>query len=237
MDNSNVEIPRKLNEWLSKEEHDKWREEFVTTGRKDYLETINSSDLFNDLNPREKGSASILLARFSFGVTNVLRRYGYKNNVFNIPLQFTENENVGGLATVLYREEGGKKAIGIFMRPDWLRKLVRFAEKGEFAEKLFYDYYTARHNPYPDPGDFFEISGVEEAAHYLLLQEKGDIHYRSHFQAESYWSSDAEYQALMWQLAYTKRYFPDYYEKLQEEKPWADHWRQAAIVFDNLMKK
>lgn len=237
MDNSSVETPRKLNDWLSKEEHDKWRGQFVATARKDHLGSINSLEVFNDLTAREKDLASTLLARFSFGVTNVLRHYGYKDYVVNIPLQFTKNDEIRGVAAALFIDETGKKKVGIFMRPDWLSELVRFAEKGEFAEKLFYDSFTRRHDPYPIPGDFFEIVGVEETAHYLFLQEKGEVHNNNHFQAESYWSSDAEYRALMWKLSYTKRYFPDYYEKLQEEKPWADHWRLATVIFDDLKKK
>ena len=137
MEDPKGELTRKTNDWLPKEGHDKWRDEYTSKEAPIILKEIDDAGyLFGDLDSGEKRMASDLMARFSFGVTSVLRRFGYKNNVSDIPVRILEHEDIHQVGAGMAVSKDGTETVGIFMSPDWLKEMVRIAEKGEFAEKL-----------------------------------------------------------------------------------------------------
>lgn len=67
--------------------------------------------------------------------------------------------------------------------------------------------------------DFFEIDGVEEAAHLMFCNEKGHLGKKllENFVPEiQYFRNEMERRALTWKIAYAKRYFPQYTDYLRE---------------------
>lgn len=134
-------------------------------------------------------------------------RLKFKHQYYKIKYDPSDNKNYDAIA---YDHNGNWFGIKI----SYLKKILDILEKkgsctiigGGIEEKVPVE-------------EFFEIAGVEEAAHLMFFQEKGclgDGIIASAPEDLDYYTSDMEWRALIWKLWYVKKYFPQYYNSLRE---------------------
>lgn len=200
---------RILGEWPTKIWVDATRKVFIRIQKKSYLTFFQENEHFSDLPSEQKDLGAELLARFFFGVDMDYKRFGSKYPIYDIGLDAGEEADYEGIA---FWEDENKYLVRI----SWLKKVL---EHNESEGKYFFNKGGGGIKQKVPAGDMFEIAGVEEAAHLMLFNEKGDMGKKELDEAgEKFWyqTSDAESRALKWKLAYVKRYMPQYYDSLRQ---------------------
>lgn len=192
-------------DWLSKEDQDQAREEFIANNKEQFVAFLPrvlpdfSDDVIDQLGE--------YMARFFFGVRSVYRRYGFKYSEYNLTYDEGNRNDYDGIA---FYDLGNQYIIKV----SFFEKVAQILKdcgsvtiSGAGIQEMI---------PFED---MMEIAGVEEAAHYLYFNEKGDHGAESLPDASDkieYFTSDEESRALIWKLAYARRYFPQYYDDLRD---------------------
>lgn len=207
----------KLYEWLPKEELDKERESFIEINKGQFLDFFQTNEHFAGLSPELKNTGAELVTRFFFGVHMAYRRFGFKHPIYKITYDTGGRTDYDGIA---FHDESNKYIVKV----KFLERVLEITkEKGQcliggggITEMI-------------PAGDFFEIIGVEEAAHLMFYNEKGHLGEEAVAEAEEeykYYTSEMESRALKWKLAYVKRYMPQYYDSLSQT---ADKVREIRL--------
>lgn len=198
---------RRLNQWLSKEEINRDRKAFIRDNCGQFLTFIQDDEHFSDLSPELKNMGADLITRFFFGVHMVYRRLGNKYPVYNLTYDIGERDEYDGIA---FHDDTNKYVVKV----SFLKKVLEIVK-----EKGRCDISGMGIKEMIPAVDFFEIAGVEEAAHLLFFNEKrhlGKGPVSSAKEEDRYYTSDMESRALIWKLAYVKRYMPQYQHSLRE---------------------
>lgn len=193
--------------WPSLEEYQSLKDEVIAEEKDTFRKFYEDSDHFSDMNGVQKAIAADLMAHFAFGVNMAYQRFGGKyrscNIVYGYPdkgqptIAFDYGENVYVLNTAKF-----KKIVGLISN----KELGKIEAAGIKKTPV-------------SPRDFFELAGVEEAAHFMFFNEKGHPG-KEGFATDDpevdYYTDDMERSALTWKVAYTQRYMPQYYDELRD---------------------
>lgn len=152
------------------------------------------------------------------------RRFGFKYPIYELNFDTGDGDNYGGIA---FDSDNNEYVINI----KFLKKVLKIIDnKGQYSIR--------------DPemeeimipvADFFEIAGIEEAAHLMFVNEKRHLGTEQVVEAEEkykYLTSEVESRALTWKLAYVKRYMPQYYDALKKTTE-----KVRKIRFDSIKKQ
>jgi len=196
---------RIIYDWLPKEDFDRQRESFIEKNKGQFLDFFQSEEQFANLTPELQEAGAELITRFFFGVHMAYRRFGFKYPIYGITYDVSDRNDYDGIG---FHHERNEYIVKVKL----LRQLLENTEEdgrcfiqGGGIERMI------------PAGDFFEITGVEEAAHLMFFNEKGHSGKGPISGVEEeykYYTSDMESRALKWKLAYVKRYFPQYQDSL-----------------------
>lgn len=216
-----ADIERKTNNWLPKEMVDRGRVYFCEKQRKHFVELFNQNQLLSDCSTEEIELISELLSRFLFGVQMAYFRFGFKFPNLNFAFVTNEDTDYHGIAF-------NPEFNGFYIKVNFLKDIIQsfrsgggcFIQGAGMSEKITVE-------------DFLEIVGVEEASHLMFYNEKrymGKEEIPQEDKILQYFSSEMEFKALVWKLAYVKRYFPQYYGLL---KPTYEATRKIVYEASN----
>lgn len=217
-----------INPWLSFEEHESEREKFIQNNSQQFQDALNSNkQIFGEYSDETYTKASELISKFFFGVKQVYRRFGNKYPIYEITYDLSNRDDYDGIA---FNDEEN----GFVFKVNYLREMLEKIEKDEPV----YSFGGAGIGGMVIPSeDFFEIAGVEEAAHLMFFNEKGHLG-KGKIQGDNitddvlYHSSDMESRALLWKSAYIKRYFPQYSDSIRETLQEVTKLRLEMILKD-----
>ncbi|MFC1790496.1 hypothetical protein ACFLZP_03370 [Patescibacteria group bacterium] len=197
----------RLYEWLPKEELDREREIFIEKNKGQFSNFFQTNEHFADLNPELKDTGAELVTRFFFGVHMAYRRFGFKHPIYKITYDTGERSDYDGIA---FHDESNEYVAKV----KFLKRVLEITkEKGQCLIE------GAGIKEMIPAGDFFEIGGIEEAAHLMFYNEKGHLGEKPVAEADEeykYYTSEMESRALKWKLAYVRRYMPQYYDSLKQ---------------------
>ena len=194
--------------WLTQQEYLETRKTVVNKQRaviSSFLE--ERSDLFGDLTEEQRSLGAELVAIFIFGLYATYKRFGFKYENYKITFD-TGNEVEYDL--LAYWLNGDSFGIKIDKFKDLLHgmtdpNLINVSMSGGGLRENI------------PVRDYWEIAGVEEAAHLIFFKEKSRGRKALETGSElDYYTSEPERRALVWKLAYTKRYFPQYADQLRK---------------------
>jgi hypothetical protein len=196
-----------LEPWLTTDEYNLAKKNFQEENIGSvllYMEEDLEGEL-SDLNETEFNKAAELISIFQFGAYMMFKRVGHGDRDISVGIDVSENTDYGFAA---YQPE-----IQIFL----IKKssLVEFVKDYIKDETSHYD-WSGMEDMRTE--EIFEASGVEEAAHLIFHNKKGDLGrymYEGNISDEEYFSSEIEYRAFLWKSAYVKRYMPQYHDSIQ----------------------
>mgnify|MGYP001791558480 CR=1 FL=1 len=194
------------NSWLSKEEYGRQKVGFIAKNKGQFVDFFSGSEHFSNLTPdlREKGAE--LISRFFFGVWMAYRRIGFKYSSYNLTYDTGEINDYSGIG---YNDESNSFAIKV----DFMQEVL-----GKIKEKGNASISGMGIEEMVPTDDFFELAGVEEAAHLMFFNEYGHLGKAALVTNDSdisYHTSEIESRALIWKVGYVKRYMPQYYGSLK----------------------
>lgn len=195
-------------DWPTKDTNDARRINFIKKNL--YQIRDNIYKLFDNYPKETREQLCIYIARFLFGISNAYQRMGNKYQDYNLVYDINKEKNENNIS-IAYNGESNSFIISV----DFLTKIADIFEE---SKNIYVKGAGGIKSKIPLE-DFMEIAGIEEAAHLMFFNEKGqygkDILDNVDPDIE-YFTSDMESRALLWKLAYIKRYFPQYYPDLKQ---------------------
>jgi hypothetical protein len=189
--------------WLEAQAYMSWKSTALPQIRKNTYHQIRRYPDFQDLPRADLMNCSHLLSLFTVGTSMVYNRVGMRpeNSIIQFyDAQFPWEVQIG------YAPDRDVYVID----NSWFRQMVETAQQKDarFTPPSMY--------AIPVPirvTDFFELAGVEEAAHRVFFRLKGDFGGRGIPHTDDfirYNSFEIERRANVWKLAYVSRYMPEY---------------------------
>jgi hypothetical protein len=215
-------IERKTNNWPSIEEVNKERNSFCKKQEKHFVEIFEQNKLLCEFSGQEIELVSKILSCFMFGVNMAYFRFGFKFPNFNFAFDTREETDYHGIAF-------NSEFNGFFIKVKFLKDILQ-----DFRPDKKCSIKGAGITEKIPIQDFFEIVGIEEASHLMFYNEKGYLGSDEIPQEDKvlqYFTNGLEFKALLWKLAYTKRYYPQYYQFL---KPT---YEKVVEIFSTARKK
>lgn len=196
---------RHFENWLSVSEYQKYKKDFIEANQDDTFTNLNKHPQLNDLSEDEKRLGAKIMTQFLFGVNMAYKRMGDKYDNYKIALDRGEEAEYDSIG---YWQDENKYIV----RLSWLKEEIKEISKGKdnFENAMGIEGKI-------DVNDFFELAGVEEAAHLMFYNEKeGDTKRQLKTGDDNldYFTKESEERALIWKKAYTKHYMPQYYDSL-----------------------
>jgi len=167
-------------------------------------EYLSEHSEFNSLTEDQKQLGANLLSHFFVGVNVAYFRYG--NKYADEDLLFATN---AGDTTIAYAVDMKTFAVNL----SWFLRVVKDPDRYIGTETSVGGIENIQ-----SLEDFFEIAGVEEAAHRIYFKEekKRSIPLTRIGKKYDYYLDDPENRALLWKAGFIKRYFPQYYPSIRK---------------------
>ena len=168
---------------------------------------LNKHPQLDDLSEDEKRLGAKIMTQFLFGVNMAYKRMGMKYENYKITLDAGEEAEYDAIA---YWNDENKFMI----RLSWLKGEIKEISNGKdsFEDAMGIEGKIA-------VDDFFELAGVEEAAHLMFYNEKDNdtkVQLNTGDDNLDYFTKESEERALIWKKAYAKHYMPQYYDSLSK---------------------
>ncbi|MFO7881106.1 MAG: hypothetical protein R6U52_01045 [Kosmotogaceae bacterium] len=202
---SDQDKSKEASDWLSKKDQDQAREEFIKNNKEQFVDFL--PQVLPDFSDNVIDQVGEYMARFFFGIRSVYRRYGFKYSEYELTYDTSDRNDYDGIA---FHDLGNQYIIKI----SFFEKVAQILK--DCGSVTISAAGIQEMIPFED---MMEITGVEEAAHYLYFNEKGDHGAGPLSDASDklrYFTSDEESRALIWKLAYVRKYFPQYYDDLKD---------------------
>lgn len=209
--------------WPSREEYDEFKSRTIKSLRSKYSDFLrNNPQLFADdpsykPTDEELDRVGILCSHFIFGVNMVFEKLGipHKHRMLDINLATNSILRLTGdvalpipIVLIMNKEGQFEYNIDLYFLISLIRYsagkdrplLLQFKIPDEVAKNFRLE-------------DFFELGGVEEAAHYLFHRYKQEYSKRKTdqrpFKDKDYAATDVEAAAITWKKSYIRAYKPD----------------------------
>lgn len=182
--------------WIPEVQYPTEKRSFIDVNSGDYGQFFKNNIHFPNWTDKEIRLAGRFVASFIFGALMANRKFGFKYPLPKLIYDLGERDDYH---TIAYH---GEEDAFIFRLREF-KKIVE--EKPKNLRGGGVRRAMSREK-------WFELAGVEETAHSFLYKEKGDWG-RSATPTGSeydYFTSEAEERALLWKIAYTRRYMPGF---------------------------
>lgn len=221
----NIEIQEngRTAEWPSLDEYRELKDKAIDRYKPLIQDIVRGRHYLSDLNQKQFDDAIELLSTFVFGVEMVYKRFGWKNGVVPIGFNLGGDLNSEPFGIETYHDSSNKH---YYFNVGTLEKIVTTVGKNGRLNNG-----EAGGIKHPTALALFELSGVEEAAHFVFLSVKKGVPEHVFMAASDelteYHTQDIERRALVWKIQYAKRYKPEYVANLRKLEDGVSQVRTA----------